>query len=157
MTTRNGYFTEANSADVVIARNAKATDARLAEVMAVIIRHLHAAVKEIEPTEEEWMTAIQFLTEDRPHVQRLAAGIHPAVRRAGRVDAGRCDQQPQTVAARRNPRSWARSTSPDAPELPMGADICLDQKGEPMRVTGRILDTDGQPDCRGEDRRLAGQ
>jgi catechol 1,2-dioxygenase len=33
----------------------------------------------------------------------------------------------------------------DAPELPMGSDICLDQKGEPMLVRGRILDTDGQP------------
>ncbi len=27
----------------------------------------------------------------------------------------------------------------------MGADICLDQKGEPMRVSGRILDTEGNP------------
>jgi hydroxyquinol 1,2-dioxygenase len=33
----------------------------------------------------------------------------------------------------------------DAPELPMGSDICLDQKGEPMLVHGRILDTDGTP------------
>jgi catechol 1,2-dioxygenase len=33
----------------------------------------------------------------------------------------------------------------DAPELPMGADICLDQKGEPMLVKGRITGTDGQP------------
>ncbi len=32
-----------------------------------------------------------------------------------------------------------------APELPMGADICLDQKGEPMFVHGRILDTEGRP------------
>jgi catechol 1,2-dioxygenase len=34
---------------------------------------------------------------------------------------------------------------PDAPELPMGSDICLDQKGEPMAVKGRITGTDGQP------------
>ena len=33
----------------------------------------------------------------------------------------------------------------DAPELPMGANICLDQKGEPMFVHGRILDTEGKP------------
>ena len=45
----------------------------------------------------------------------------------------------------------------DAPELPMGANICLDQKGEPMLVAGRILDTAGNPDCRRQDRRLAGQ
>ncbi|MFN6980196.1 MAG: dioxygenase, partial [Gemmobacter sp.] len=58
-----GFFTEETSADVVIARNAQATDARLKAVMAVLIRHLHAAVKEIEPTQDEWMQAIRFLTD----------------------------------------------------------------------------------------------
>jgi catechol 1,2-dioxygenase len=33
----------------------------------------------------------------------------------------------------------------DAPELPMGSDICLDQKGEPMLVRGTIRSTDGTP------------
>jgi catechol 1,2-dioxygenase len=33
----------------------------------------------------------------------------------------------------------------DAPELPMGSDICLDQKGEPMLVRGVIRSTDGTP------------
>jgi hydroxyquinol 1,2-dioxygenase len=33
----------------------------------------------------------------------------------------------------------------DAPELPLGADICLDQKGDPMLVKGRILSLDGTP------------
>ncbi len=28
-----------------------------------LTRHLHAAVKEIEPTQEEWLQAIMFLTE----------------------------------------------------------------------------------------------
>ena len=38
-------------------------DPRLREVMAVVVKHLHAAVKEIEPTHEEWLTAIKFLTD----------------------------------------------------------------------------------------------
>ena len=42
-----GYFTEENSADVVISRISADTDPRLAEVMAAITRHLHAAIKEI--------------------------------------------------------------------------------------------------------------
>src|SRR4051812_22418351 len=57
-----GYLTEADSAEVVIGRNDPTRNPRLAEVMAVIVRHLHAAVKEIEPTQEEWFAAIQFLT-----------------------------------------------------------------------------------------------
>jgi len=31
----------------------------------------------------------------------------------------------------------------NAPELELGRNICLDQKGEPMLVKGRVLDTDG--------------
>ena len=37
-------------------------DPRLRDVMAVIIRKLHEAVKEIEPSQEEWLEAIKFLT-----------------------------------------------------------------------------------------------
>ena len=33
----------------------------------------------------------------------------------------------------------------DAPELPMGANICLDHKGEDMVISGRVLDTRGRP------------
>jgi hydroxyquinol 1,2-dioxygenase len=33
----------------------------------------------------------------------------------------------------------------NAPHMPMGANICLDGKGEPMFVHGRILDTTGKP------------
>lgn len=140
----SGYFTEENSADVVIARNAKATDARLAEVMAVVTRHLHAAIKEIEPTQEEWFKAIQFLTKTgqmcndwRQEFILLSdvTGVSML------VDA----------INNRKPSGASESTVlgpfhvADAPELPLGSDICLDQKGEPMLVRGRILSTDGTP------------
>ena len=42
------YFTEENSAETVIAAMSDDADPRLREVMAVIIRKLHEAVKEIE-------------------------------------------------------------------------------------------------------------
>ena len=57
------YFDEARSVEVVNARMSEDADARLREVMSVLVKHLHAAVKEIEPTPEEWLTAIRFLTE----------------------------------------------------------------------------------------------
>ena len=140
----SGYFTEDTSADVVIARNAKAGDARLAQVMAVIVRHLHAAVKEIEPTTDEWMTAVQFLTltghmctDWRQEFILLSDILGVSML----VDA----------INNRKPSGATESTVlgpfhvADAPELPMGANICLDQKGEPMLVSGRILDTEGKP------------
>lgn len=139
-----GYFTEANSADVVIARNAKARDARLAEVMAVITRHMHAAVKEIEPTQDEWFEAIKFLTEVghtctdwRQEFILLSDTLGVSML----VDA----------INNRKPSGASESTVlgpfhvEDAPEMPMGSNICLDAKGVPMLVEGRILGTDGAP------------
>jgi signal transduction histidine kinase len=57
-----GYFTEENSVEVVTGRNVSAKDARLKQIMEVVTRKLHEAVKELEPTQEEWMQAILFLT-----------------------------------------------------------------------------------------------
>lgn len=59
----DGYFVEERSAETVIARMRDCDDPRLKEIMSVVTRKLHEAVKEIEPTEEEWMKAIHFLTE----------------------------------------------------------------------------------------------
>lgn len=58
-----GYFTEEKSIEAVIERISSDCDLRLKEVMSVIIKKLHEAVKEIEPTQDEWMKAIMFLTE----------------------------------------------------------------------------------------------
>jgi len=144
MTTESGYFTESLSDKVVTARNAGATDARLKQVMEVITRKLHEAVKEIEPTEAEWFRAIMFLTETghtctdwRQEFILLSDVLGVSML----VDA----------INNRKPSGASESTVlgpfhvADAPELPMGADICLDQKGDPMLVHGRILDTHGNP------------
>ena len=45
----------------------------------------------------------------------------------------------------------------DAPELPMGANICLDEKGEDMFVARPHPRHRGQADRGRHDRRLAGQ
>ncbi len=144
MTTESGYFTEATSAAVVTARNAGAQDERLKQVMEVITRKLHEAVKEIEPTEAEWFRAIMFLT-DTGHMcnewRQEFILLSDVLGVSMLVDA----------INNRKPSGASESTVlgpfhvADAPELPMGADICLDQKGDPMLVRGRILDTHGNP------------
>ena len=139
-----GYFTEDTSAEVVINRNADAKDARLAEVMAVITKHLHAAVKEIEPTQDEWFRAIMFLT-DTGHMctewRQEFILLSDTLGVSMLVDA---------INSRR-PSGASENTVlgpfhvADAPEYPMGTNICLDRKGEDIVVRGRILDTGGQP------------
>src|ERR1700751_3025994 len=56
------YVTEANLTDVVLERWKNISDPRLREVMGSLIKHLHAFVRDIEPTEKEWAAAIDFLT-----------------------------------------------------------------------------------------------
>ncbi len=55
-------LTEANLTDAVLARLSECNDPRLKQVMSSLIKHLHAFVREIEPTPQEWMAGIQFLT-----------------------------------------------------------------------------------------------
>lgn len=137
-------FTEENSADVVVGQNVHARNDRLREVMDSITRHLHAAVKEIEPTQEEWMEAIQFLTKTghtcddwRQEFILLSDVLGVSML----VDA---------INSRR-PKGASENTvlGPfhvgDAPEYEMGTNICLDQKGEDLIVRGRVLDTEGNP------------
>jgi len=144
MTSEQGFFTESTSAAVVTSRNDAARDPRLKQVMEVITRKLHEAVKEIEPTEAEWLRAILFLTDTgqmctdwRQEFILLSDVLGVSML----VDA----------INHRKPSGASESTVlgpfhvADAPDLPMGANICLDAKGEPMRVHGRILDTEGNP------------
>ena len=140
----NGFFTEEDSVEVVTGRNSNARDERLGQVMEVITRKLHETVKEIEPTQEEWFGAIMFLTQTgqicnewRQEYILLSDVLGVSML----VDA----------INNRKPSGASESTVlgpfhvEGAPELAMGANICLDAKGEDMVIGGRILDTAGQP------------
>jgi hydroxyquinol 1,2-dioxygenase len=139
-----GYFTEENSVAVVVDRNRNTQDSRLKEIMEVVVRKLHEAVKEIEPTQDEWMAALQFLTrtghmctEWRQEFILLSDTLGVSML----VDA----------INHRKPSGASESTVlgpfhiDNAPHMQMGANICRDGKGEPMFVHGRILDTTGKP------------
>jgi hydroxyquinol 1,2-dioxygenase len=139
-----GFFTEQNSVQVVTGRNARARSERLKEAMAVIIRKLHEAVKEIEPTQDEWFETILFLTrtgqisnEWRQEFILLSDVLGVSML----VDA----------INNRKPSGASESTVlgpfhvANAPGLPMGANICLDPRGEDMVISGRVLDTEGEP------------
>lgn len=138
------YFSEEQSEAAVIARFQGCADTRLKQVMESAVRHLHAFIKEVEPSMEEWMAAIQFLTRtgqicddkrqewillsDTLGVSMLCETInHRAV--DGRTES--------TVLGPFHVRG--------APLLPQGANISRDGKGVPCVVSGRVLDVDGRP------------
>jgi hydroxyquinol 1,2-dioxygenase len=138
------YFSEENSEAVVNGRTGAAANPRVKEVMAAVVRHLHAAVKETEPTLDEWMAAIQFLTRvgqtctdwrqefillsDTLGVSMLVETIN---NRKGSGETESTVLGPFHVA--------------NAPACENGANIARDGKGEPLLVSGRVLDIDGKP------------
>jgi len=56
------YVTESNLTDVVLQRWKDISDPRLRQIMQSLIKHLHGFVREIEPTQAEWASAIDWLT-----------------------------------------------------------------------------------------------
>lgn len=143
-----GLFDEVRSVEVVNARMTDLGNPRTREVMAVIVKHLHAAIKEIEPTHEEWNAAIEFLT-DVGHMcndWRQEFILLSDVLGASMLT--------EVINERRRQTGSERPTSntvlgpfylPGAPRYPNGSNICLDKKGEPLLVTGRVRDTEGRP------------
>jgi len=138
------YFTEAQSEDVVIARTGPNANPRVKQIVDSLVRHLHASVKETEPTIEEWMTAIQFLTKTgqlctdwRQEFILLSdtLGVSMLV---------------ETINNRK-PGGETESTVlgpfhvSNAPRYANGANICLDGKGEPLWVSGMVKDVAGNP------------
>jgi hydroxyquinol 1,2-dioxygenase len=55
-------FTEETAADAVVESFAATPDPRLRELLSSLVRHLHAFVRDTEPTIAEWERAIDFLT-----------------------------------------------------------------------------------------------
>ena len=138
------YFTEADSAEVVMGSIDRTGEERLLQIMDVVIRHLHAAVKEIEPTQEEWFQAIQFLTktgqmsdEWRQEFILLSDILGVSML----VDA----------INNRKPGGATETTVlgpfhvENAPLLENGADTSLEGKGEPLVVHGKVRSLEGAP------------
>ncbi len=138
------YFTEANSAETVIARMADCPDPRLKEVMAVVIRHLHAAIKEVEPTMAEWLAAIEFLTatgqmcSDWRQEYILLSDILGVSMLVDAINHHKPSGATESTVL--GPFHVA-----GAPERAQGDSICLDGKGEPLLVSGQVRDPDGRP------------
>lgn len=138
------YFTEANSVDTVNARMGESTDPRLREVMAGLVKHLHAFAVEVNLTQEEWEYGIGFLT----RTGQMCSGerqefilLSDVLGMSMLVDA----------INNRRPEGATENTVfgpfhvADAPIRQMGETISLDGKGESCLFEGRVLDLDGTP------------
>jgi hydroxyquinol 1,2-dioxygenase len=137
-------LTEANLTEAVLGKLEGATDPRFKQIMTSLITHLHAFVREVELTEEEWFTGIQFLT---------ATGQKCDDKRQEYILLSDTLGVSMLVDAinHRKPSGATESTVlgpfyvSGAPEMPLGANIAEGVKGEPTYFSGQVRSPDGRP------------
>lgn len=139
-----GYFTEDNSVEVVNARIGARVDARLATVLACLVKHLHTFAREIELTQREWEFGIEFLTRTGQICSRERQEfilLSDTLGLSMLVDA----------INNRRPDGATENTVlgpfhvEGAPVRAMGERITLDGKGDSCLFVGRVLNLEGNP------------
>jgi protocatechuate 3,4-dioxygenase beta subunit len=137
-------LTESNLTDEVIATMAGAQDARTKEILTSLVSHLHAFIREINLTEEEWFAGIQFLTatgqkcDDKRQEFILLSDTLGATTMKDMIN----NRKPPGVTEYTILGPFHRA---HALELPLGSSIAGGISGEPVLVTGRVLAPDGKP------------
>ncbi|MGK5440479.1 dioxygenase [Micromonospora sp. URMC 105] len=135
---------ESQLVERVVASFDDTPDPRLRELMQALTRHLHAFVREVRLTEEEWQRAIEFLTavghltDDRRQEFILLSDVLGA--------------SMQTVTV--NNEAYGNATEATvfgpffvdgSPEIELGGDLMAGASGQPCWVEGRVTDTHGNP------------
>ncbi len=137
-------FDENNITGAVIDRYNNTPDARLKQIMISLVHHLHDFVRDVEPTEDEWAQAIDYLTRtgqictdkrqefilfsDTLGVSMLVDAINH------RVTKGATETTVTGPFYVQNP-----------PEAELGDDIRGEVEGEPLYIAGSVLSANGEP------------
>ncbi|WP_370963392.1 dioxygenase [Amycolatopsis sp. cg9] len=136
--------TEDNITELAAARWASAHDPRTAEVLAALVRHLHAFAREVRLSETEWMAAMRWLTEtgqisDEKREEFILAsdvlGLSMLV-----------VQMNHAFDAKATPATVLGPFHIDgSPEKEFGGDMSDGLPGTPLYVTGTVGGLDGSP------------
>ena len=138
-------LTEENLTEVVLAR-LNSEDDRTNEIVSKLIKHLHAFIRDLEPTEKEWAYAIDFLTrtghtstDTRQEFILLSdvLGVSMLVDAINHRHGGQTTETTVTGPFHAKARHYE-----------MGANIATGEeasRGEPTVVHGKILDENQRP------------
>jgi hydroxyquinol 1,2-dioxygenase len=135
---------EQDLTDRVVASFEGADDERLKTVLQALTRHLHAFLREVRLTEDEWNKGIEFLT--------AAGHITDDKRQEFILLSDVLGASMQTIAI--NNEAYANATEAtvfgpffvdDAPRIDNGGDIAGGATGQPCWVEGTVTDTSGRP------------
>jgi len=138
-------FSEKKLTGEVLSRIRNTRNPRLKQVMTSFIKHMHAFVREVKPTQEEWFKGVQFLTEtgrwstgkrqefilmsDTLGVSMLVDALNY------KASAGTTESTVLGPFHREN-----------SPAYELGANISKHETdGQPCRVSGTVRDARGRP------------
>jgi protocatechuate 3,4-dioxygenase beta subunit len=139
--------TEADLTAEVLRRLDATPDARLREVMQALVRHLHGFAREVRLTEAEWVAGVHFLTATGqrcdPSRQEFIL-LSDTLGLSSLVDhINHAGDDPAAT----EPTILGPFYVPGAPWRESGASMVTwnDTTGQPARLCGRVLGTDGIP------------
>ncbi len=131
--------------DAALEQMANTANPRLKQIMDAAVRHMHAFVRDVELTPEEWIQGLQYLTAVgqacTPIRQEFillsdVLGVSAVVNALHDRKAKELGSQSSLLGP------FFRE---GAPAMPMGAQIVEKPTAEELVVHGRITDTDGTP------------
>ena len=129
---------------VVLDSFAGTSSPRLRQLVQGVAMHLHAFLREVRLTEEEWKQGIDFLTE--------VGHITDDRRQEFILLSDTLGASMQTIAINNEVYEDATEATvfgpffvDDAPRVELGGDIAGPANGEPCWVEGTVRDTDGHP------------
>ena len=135
---------EQDLVDRVVASFDNCDDPRLKQIMQSLTVHLHDFIRDVRLTEEEWNTAIEFLTR--------VGHITDDKRQEFVLLSDTLGASMQTIAI--NNEAYKDATEAtvfgpffvnDAPHVKLGGDISFGAKGQPAWIEGTVTDAEGNP------------
>ncbi len=137
------YFTAKNSVKVVQDRSGPKANKRVKYLVDTLVEHLHAFIKEARPTMDEWMYGINYLTRtghlstDWRQEFILLSDVLGISMLVETLNHDKMSGETESTVL--GPFYVA-----NAPQYHNGANICLDGKGVPILVYGKVTDSRGQ-------------
>jgi hydroxyquinol 1,2-dioxygenase len=136
-------YSEETLTQAVLDRVQHAADPRTRQMLQGLVRHLHAFVRELRPTEAEWKTAIDFLTrtgqmcDDRRQEFILLSDTLGVSMLVDTINHARGGKATETTVL-------GPFYVENAPAAELGADLSGGLKGEPVFVEGVVRSQDGE-------------
>jgi hydroxyquinol 1,2-dioxygenase len=130
--------------EAVLERVATAPDPRMRQISEALVRHLHAFVREVEPTQDEWAAGIEFLTrtgqmcDDKRQEFILLSDTLGVSMQVDAINHRRPDGATETTVL-------GPFYVQGPPEFVHGADISGGMSGQKLHVEGTVATLDGTP------------